>query len=193
MSYTFESSVSTAGWWQLANKLGRNGRKRWEANAQGSLDDTLEMLSNEHNDAMTTACDICSSEKRFKKACRGGLQNAWLTNSAHYPVCSLLTVMWTGIGAKGSVRPPKTSRRGSGEAPTNSVPRGKARREQPAHVTVTKRHELCHAVLAGTEIGGHLPGRRGGLPWLGMVQGANGAGLVACSSTSHFSGLICLH
>lgn len=72
MSYTCESSVSTAGWWQLANKLGRNGRKRWEAHAQGSLDDTLEMLSNEHNDAMTTACDICSSEKRFKKACRGG-------------------------------------------------------------------------------------------------------------------------
>lgn len=59
MSYPFESSANTAGtvdWWQLANKLGRDGRKRWDANAQGILDDALEMLSNEHNDsAMTTA------------------------------------------------------------------------------------------------------------------------------------------
>lgn len=58
MSYSFESSVNTAGtldWWQLANKLGRNGRKRWKANAQGILADTLEKPSNEHNDAMMTA------------------------------------------------------------------------------------------------------------------------------------------
>lgn len=77
--------------------------------------------------------------------------------------------------------PSKTSGRGSGEALTNAVPQSKARWEQPAHVTVTKRHELRHAVLAGTEIGGHLLGHRGGLPWLGMVQGGNGAGLLACS------------
>lgn len=77
--------------------------------------------------------------------------------------------MRTGVGAEGSVRPPKTSGRGSGEASANSAPRGKARREQPANVTVTKRHELCHSVLAGTEMGSHLPGRGGGLPWLGMV------------------------
>lgn len=75
----------------------------------------------------------------------------------------------------------------------NPVPWGKAQREQPANVTVTKRHELCHSALAGTEMGGHLPGHGGGLPWLGMVRGGNGAGLVACSHTSHFSGLIRLH
>lgn len=44
----------------------------------------------------------------------------------------------TGVGGKGSVRPPETSGRGSGEASTSSAPRGKARREQPANMTVTK-------------------------------------------------------
>lgn len=102
-------------------------------------------------------------------------------------------MMRTGVGGKGSVSLPETSGRGSGEASTNSVPWGKAQREQPANVTVTKRHELCHSALAGTETGGHLPGHGGGLPWLGMVQGGNGDGLVAWSHTSHFSGLIRLH
>lgn len=128
-----------------------------------------------------------------KRTCQGELQHAWLTNSAHYPVCSLLSVMRTGIGAKGSVRPSKTSGRGGGEASTNSMPQGKERREQPENVTVTKRHELCHSVLAGIEMGGHLLGRGGGPPWLRMVWRGNGAGLAACSHTSHFSGLIRLH
>lgn len=52
--------------------------------------------------------------------------------------------------------------RGSGEASTNSAPWGKAQREQPANVTVTKRRELCHSVSAGTETNGHLPGNGGG-------------------------------
>lgn len=43
---------------------------------------------------------------------------------------------------------------------------GKARREQPANVTVTKRHELCHSASAGTETGGHLPGMEGVFPGL---------------------------
>lgn len=77
--------------------------------------------------------------------------------------------MWTDVGGKGSVGPPKTSGRGSGEACTNCVPWGKARREQPANVTVTKRRELCHSALAGTEMVGHLLGHGGGLPWLGMT------------------------
>lgn len=70
------------------------------------------------------------------------------------------------------------------------MPWGKAQREQPANVTVTKRHELCHSASAGTETGDHLPGHGGGLPWLGMTGAGNGAGLVACSHTSVFSGLI---
>lgn len=77
--------------------------------------------------------------------------------------------MWTGVICKGSVRPPKKSGRGSGEASTNSVPWGKAQREQPVNVTVTKHRELCRRAFAGTEMVDHLPGHRGGLPWLGMT------------------------
>lgn len=106
---------------------------------------------------------------------------------------SLLSVIWTGISTKGRVRPPETSGTGSRDAPTNFVPRAKAQWKQSVHVTVTKHHELCHCVLAGTEKGGHLPGCSGGLPWLGIVRERNGVGLVACSSTSRFFGLIHLH
>lgn len=93
-----------------------------------------------------------------------------LTNSAHYPVCLLLGMIWTGVGAKGSVSLPQTSGRGSGEDPTNSAPPGKARQEQPAHVTVTKRHELCRGVFAGTEMAGPSGGLRRGssLAWNGV-------------------------
>lgn len=66
--------------------------------------------------------------------------------------------------------------RGSGKATRYSEPWGKTQREQPANVTVTKRHELCHSAMAGTEMDGHLPGDGGGLPWLGMT----GAGREWC-------------
>lgn len=57
----------------------------------------------------------------IKKDCQGELQHAWLTNSAHYPVCTLLSVVRTGVGGWGSVRLPETSARRGGEASTNSV------------------------------------------------------------------------
>lgn len=103
-----------------------------------------------------------------------------MSNSAHYLECSLLSVMWTGTGGKRSVRPPKTSGRGSGEASTNSVPWGKAQRELPANVTVTKRRELCHNGLADTEMVGHLPGHGGGLPGLGMTGAEREWGRAGC-------------
>jgi len=57
-SYPFESSVNTAGtqdWWQPANKFGRDGRQRSDANAGGILADTQEMLSDKQNDDMKAA------------------------------------------------------------------------------------------------------------------------------------------
>lgn len=106
---------------------------------------------------------------------------------------SLLSVVWTGIGAKGSVRLPEASGTGSHKAPANFVSQVKVRWRQPVHVTVTKHDELCLHLLVGTEKCGHLPGCSGGLSWLGVARERNGAGLVACSSTSCFFCLTHLH
>lgn len=85
-------------------------------------------------------------------------------------MCSLLGVIWTGVGARGSVSLPQTSGRGSGEDPTNSAPPGKARQEQPSHVIVTRRHDLRRGVFAGTETAGPSggPQRGSSLAWNGV-------------------------
>lgn len=194
MSYPFESSVNTAGtpdWWQLANKygLGRDGRKRWEANAQGILADTLEMLSNEHNDAIwRLQRDIASCDKKTVRGSCG------MSNSAHYPECSLLSVMWTGVGGRGSVRPPKTSGRGSGEA--SKILCLGVRRNGSSRRTWLWQSAVSSATAAWlaqrwSAICRAMEGVFPGLEWL--VWKGNGAGLVACSHTNHFPGLIRLH
>lgn len=63
MPYLFESlenTVASLDWWQLANMLGRGGLKKGEKQTPEVFPaDTLEKLSNEHNDDMTIVAWYC--------------------------------------------------------------------------------------------------------------------------------------
>ena len=122
-------------------------------------------------------CDIASCNK---KDCQGELQHVWLTNSAHYPVCSSLSVMRTGVGGEGSVRPPKTSGRGSGEASTNSVPWGKGTTGAAGERDCDKPPSALPLRLGWQRDGRPSAGHGGGLPWLGMTGAGREWGLAGC-------------
>lgn len=164
-------------------------KKRWKANAKVIPADTLKRLSNEHNDAAVWWLQRGNASCN-KKTVRGSCsmpdwQILLITQCAHCSVwCGQALVVEEVSGClkhqqEEAVKPRQIP-----------FPSGKAQREQPGNVTVTKHRELCHCALAGAERGGHLPSHGGGLPWLGNVQGGNAAGLGARHHTNHFSGVI---
>jgi len=126
----------------------------------------------------------------MRKDCQGELQHAWLSNSAHYPVCSLLSEMWTGVGGKVSgclKHPGKRAVKlrqilSLGVRSNGNSWRTRLWQSAVSSATASLLAQRSSAICRAME--GVFPG----LGWL-VLRGI-GAGLVACSHTSHFPGFL---